>query len=83
MHGATLNQPIITFYSYGDRFVKFNVSQEQKTLSQPSDAVSILMRPKEVPSIRICTIYTERAYYYSNKTLPMCPLWREGVFHPK
>lgn len=46
MHGATLNQPLITFYSYGDRFVKFNVSQEQKTLSR-RDAISILMRPKE------------------------------------
>ena len=41
-----LSQPLITFYSYGDRYVKFTVPQEQKS-SQPTDAVSILMRPQE------------------------------------
>ena len=44
-HTATLSQPLMTFYSYGDRFVKFVVdsSSKEKT-TEPKSAVSVLMR---------------------------------------
>lgn len=47
MHTATVNQPLSTFYSYGDRYVKFAVVPEEKSTSESTvDAISILMRPK-------------------------------------
>ena len=46
MHAATLNQPLFTFYNYGDRFVKFIITIEERLSSEPRNAFVILMRPK-------------------------------------
>ena len=46
MHAAALSQPLSTFYSYGDRYVKFTVTPQETSTSGVVDAVSILMRPK-------------------------------------
>ena len=45
-HEGTLNQPLFTFYNYGDRFVKFIITKEEKQQSEPRNALAVLMRPK-------------------------------------
>ena len=46
MHDAVLHQPLSTFYSYGDSFVKFNIISKETPPAVPKDAVAILVRVK-------------------------------------
>ena len=51
MHAASLSQPLSSFYTYGDRFVKFIVVPREKPALEPVSALSILMRPKHADNL--------------------------------
>jgi hypothetical protein len=61
MHTATLNQPPVTFYSYGDRFVKFSVVSPEEKAPEP---IGILMRPKIAEDVlpKHDPVYTKGAF---------------------
>ena len=42
-HSGTLAQPLLTFYAYGDCFVKFVVTPEARPEKEPVNAFAILM----------------------------------------
>lgn len=53
-HAASLSQPILTFYTYGDRFVKYMVEPETRPQKEPENAFTILMasqHAKHLPSM--------------------------------
>ena len=52
-HAATLTQPLLSFYTYGDRFVKFVITTEAPPQKEAVNAFSILMasqHAKHLPS---------------------------------
>ena len=42
-HSAVLSQPLLTFYSYGDRFVKFLATPPKKQSEPVKNAFTVLM----------------------------------------
>ena len=56
-HSGTLGQPLLTFYAYGDRFVKFVVTPEARPEKEPVIAFAILMGKSacKAPPLNVCS----------------------------
>ncbi len=64
IHEGTLNQPLFTFYNYGDRFVKFIITKEEKQQCEPRNALAVLMRPKPANCPRCITQFITTSSFY-------------------